>query len=164
MRMRGSEGSNAVACASVQMDPLLSLTISTYNCVQAGMQSCMSNKRKGGQNNFEQLFSLGKNAQKPKLEHQNTSSRSQPDPGEYMACPQTLSLSFKSSLVFDYSAGSSKAQVSAPSIAALIPPSSLQQWGITRVISWSTDSQSLGQSLLYPTRLASFGFVWRCSS
>ena len=31
--MRGSEGSNAVACASVKMDPLLSLTISTYNCV-----------------------------------------------------------------------------------------------------------------------------------
>ena len=33
MRMRGSEGSNAVACASVQMDPLLSLTVSTYNFV-----------------------------------------------------------------------------------------------------------------------------------
>lgn len=141
-------------------------SVSTYNCVQAGMQGCMSNKRKGGQNNFEQLFSLGKHAQKPqkpKLEHQNTSSRSQPGPGEYMAYPKTLSLSFKNSL-FDYSAGSSKAQVSAPSIAVLVPHSSLQQRGITPVLSWSTDSQSLGQSLLYLTSLASFDFVCRCSS
>ena len=64
MRMRGSEGSNAVACASVQMDPLLSLTISTYNCVQAGMQSCMSNKRKGGRitlNNYSHWEKTHKN-------------------------------------------------------------------------------------------------------
>ena len=64
MRMRGSEGSNAVACASVQMDPLLSLTVSTYNFVQAGIQSCMSNKRKGGRitlNNYSHWENTHKN-------------------------------------------------------------------------------------------------------
>ena len=36
MRMRGSEGSNAVACASVQMDPLLSLTVGLYEQQKEG--------------------------------------------------------------------------------------------------------------------------------
>ena len=76
--------------------------------------------------------------------------------------PQTLSLSCKSSL-FDYSASSSKVKVSAPSIAVLAPPSSLQRWGIPRFLSWFTDSQSLGPILLYLMHLDSFGFVWWCS-
>ena len=40
------------------LHPLLSQSVST-NCVLARMQSCMKNRRTG-QNNFEQLFSLGK--------------------------------------------------------------------------------------------------------
>ena len=80
----------------------------------------------------------------------------------YRAYPQTLSLSCKSSL-FDYSASSSKVKVSAPSIAVLAPPSSLQRWGIPRFLSWFTDSQSLGPVLLYLMHLDSFGFVWWCS-
>ena len=48
----------------MQMDPLLSLTVSTYNFVQAGMQSCMSNKRKGGRitlNNYSHQENTHKN-------------------------------------------------------------------------------------------------------
>ena len=46
------------------MNPLLSQSVSTYNCVQDGMQSCMSNKRKGGRitlNNYSHWENTHKN-------------------------------------------------------------------------------------------------------
>ena len=46
------------------MNPLLSQSVSTYNCVQAGMQGCMSNKRKGGRitlNNYSHWENTHKN-------------------------------------------------------------------------------------------------------
>ena len=46
------------------MNPLLSQSVSTYSCVQAGMQGCMSNKRKGGRitlNNYSHWENTHKN-------------------------------------------------------------------------------------------------------
>ena len=100
---------------------------------------------------------LGKHAQKPNLASMNFLKFSA-WPRGIAAYPQTLSLGFKSSLL-DYSASSSKVYVSPHSFAVLAQPSSPQRWGIPRILSWFTYSQSVGPIRPYLMHLGKFRFV-----
>ena len=122
----------------------------------------MRNRRNGDSITLNNYCHWGKHVQKSKLAAMLFLTFSA-WPRECTAYRQILSLSLTNSPP-DYSASSSKVYISVPSIVVLAPPSSPQRWGIPRNVSWSTDSPSLEQSLLYLMNLASFGFVLRCSS